>query len=276
MPLPPGTRLGAYEIEVLVGAGRMGKVYRARDTRLDRTVAIKFLSMDGGPQPERFEREARVLSRLGHPRICSLYDVGDKDGAPYLVMEYVEGQTLSARMKEGPLSLEEALQYGFQIAEALDGAHRQRVFHRDLKPGNVVVTKTGVKLLDFGFAKLTRPERDGGGEERRRADAHSDFFALGSMLDEMLRGGKAPEGSRSASLDRALRRCLTKDPDERWRSARDLAAELYWILAGVRTTDARSPGPMRWARNRWLMAGVVGVALGAALVLGLYVVEGLR
>src|SRR5262245_29209911 len=151
MPLSAGTRLGPYEITSSLGAGGMGEVYRARDTRLDRTVAIKVLHphLSGNPEGrQRFEREARAVSSLAHPNICTLYDVGRQDGVDFLVMEYLEGETLMARLDRGPLPPDELLRYGIQIADALDKAHRQGLVHRDLKPGNVMLTKSGAKLLD--------------------------------------------------------------------------------------------------------------------------------
>src|SRR5712692_1985152 len=161
MALSAGTRLGPYEILSALGAGGMGEVYRARDTRLDRVVAIKVLPEHSSNSPqvrERFEREARAISSLSHPHICTLYDVGNQDGIDYLVMEYLEGQSLAERLKKGLLPLEQASQYAIQITSALDAAHRSGVIHRDLKPGNIVITKTGVKLLDFGLAKVRLAE----------------------------------------------------------------------------------------------------------------------
>ena len=155
--MQPGTQLGPYEIADQLGAGGMGEVYRATDTRLDRTVAIKVLPehlADRADLRERFEREAKAVSSLNHPHICTLHDIGEQDGIHYLVMEYVAGETLQQRLKKGRLPLDQALEYAIQIADALDKAHRQGVVHRDLKPGNIMVTKSGTKLLDFGLAKL--------------------------------------------------------------------------------------------------------------------------
>ncbi|HET7904974.1 MAG TPA: serine/threonine-protein kinase, partial [Candidatus Eisenbacteria bacterium] len=154
MSLQPGSRLGVYEIIDLLGAGGMGEVYRARDTRLDRTVAVKVLQGHLSVSPEtrqRFEREARVISSLNHPNICTLFDVGQHDGMDYLVMEHLEGESLADRVARGPLPLPEALRVGAEIADALDRAHRQGLIHRDLKPGNIMLTKSGAKLLDFGL-----------------------------------------------------------------------------------------------------------------------------
>src|SRR5271154_1178980 len=160
MPLPRGTKLGPHEIIAPLGAGGMGEVYRARDMRLDREVAIKILpshlSSDSGAR-QRFEREAKTVSGLNHPNICTLHDIGHQDGVDFIVMEYLEGETLEQRVAKGPMPLSDVLKYGVQIANALDRAHRSGVVHRDLKPGNVMLTKSGAKLLDFGLAKPSMP-----------------------------------------------------------------------------------------------------------------------
>src|SRR5215468_4209558 len=156
MRLAPGKQLGPYQITAALGAGGMGEVYRARDTRLERTVAIKILPSHLSSDPirkQRFKREAKTISSLNHPHICVLYDVGHQDGIDYLVMECLEGETLAKRLEKGPLPLEQVLNYGAQIADALDKAHRSGIVHRDLKPGNIMLTSTGAKLLDFGLAK---------------------------------------------------------------------------------------------------------------------------
>jgi serine/threonine protein kinase len=157
MAMLPGQRLGPYEILAAAGAGGMGEVYRAKDTRLDRTVAIKVVPAHLADRPElreRFEREARTIASLNHPHICVLHDIGQQDGVNYLVMEYLEGETLAQRLLKGPLPLEQVLQFAIEIADALDKAHRKGITHRDLKPGNIMLTKSGSKLLDFGLAKL--------------------------------------------------------------------------------------------------------------------------
>src|SRR5689334_5903447 len=156
MPLAPGTRLGPYEVRSALGAGGMGEVYRARDTRLERSVALKVLPQSRVATAEmraRFEREARAISALSHPNICALFDVGSEQGNDYLVMELIEGETLAQRLAHGPLPLAETLRIGAELCEALGYAHRKGIVHRDLKPGNVMLTKSGAKLLDFGLAK---------------------------------------------------------------------------------------------------------------------------
>ena len=230
MTLSAGSRLGPYEILSPIGAGGMGEVYRARDTRLDRTVAVKVLSADLSASPEsrqRFEREARTISQLSHPHICALHDVGREGDVEYLVMEYLEGETLAARLAKGALPLEQTLRFGMQIADALDKAHRQGIVHRDLKPANVMLTKSGVKLLDFGLAKVMSPATQPSGLtslptqmnltqegtilgtfqymapeqlEGREADARTDIFAFGCVLYEMATGRKAFSGATQASL----------------------------------------------------------------------------
>ncbi|HYM12173.1 MAG TPA: serine/threonine-protein kinase, partial [Bryobacterales bacterium] len=289
MRLSAGTRLGPYEIVAPIGAGGMGEVYRARDTRLDRIVAVKVLAEDVAKRPElrqRFEREARAISSLNHPHICSLYDVGQQDGQDYLVMEFLEGETLAARLAKSPLPMDQLLRFAVQVSAALGDAHRQGVFHRDLKPGNVMLTKTGVKLLDFGLAKLRAPERAGPLDgltteasqqktltaegvifgtlqymapeqlEGKEIDGRTDIFSFGAVLYEMTTGRKAFAGDSSASLiaailssnpppisnfapvaghpespalDRVIRKCLAKLPDDRWQTASDLRSELEWI-----------------------------------------------
>ena len=237
MALTAGTRLGPYEIADQLGAGGMGEVYRATDTRLNRTVAIKVLPehlADDPQRRERFEREARAVSSLNHPHICTLYDVGEQEGIHYLVMELVEGDTLQQRLEKGRLPLDQALEYAIQIADALDKAHRQGVVHRDLKPGNIMLTKSGTKLLDFGLAKLKgdagsvsplsqMPTQDPSAPltaegtiigtlqymapeqlEGKEADARTDIFAFGAVVYEMVTGKKAFEGASQASLIGAI------------------------------------------------------------------------
>jgi Tol biopolymer transport system component len=232
MALAPSTRLGPYEILSSIGAGGMGEVYRARDKRLDRTIAVKVLAPNLSGDPEyrqRFEREARAVAALSHPHICSVYDIGTHDGVDYLVMEYLEGENLAARIAKGPLPIEEALRYAMQIADALDQAHRHGVVHRDLKPSNVMLTKTGAKLLDFGLAKLYEPRETAPGNltapltattpltgqglivgtlqymapeqlEGRESDARTDIFSFGLVLYEMIAGKRAFEARSQAAL----------------------------------------------------------------------------
>ncbi len=298
--LNPGMTLGPYEIVSPLGAGGMGEVYRARDTRLDRTVAIKVLPAHLADSPERrlrFEREAKAISALNHPHICALYDIGRQESTDFLVMEFVEGETLAARVEKGPLPLDQILQYGIEISDALSKAHRGGVVHRDLKPANIMLTKSGVKLLDFGLAKLavapmsssatsaagTPPLQDMATSskplttegtlvgtlqymapeqlEGREADARTDVFAFGAVLYEMTTGKRAFEGKSQASviaailqkdpppitalqpmtppaLDRVIKKCLAKDPDERWQTVQDLRDELKWILEGGSSVGA--------------------------------------
>src|SRR5229473_2236980 len=282
MAILPGKRLGPYEILSAIGAGGMGEVYRARDTRLDRIVAIKVLPAHLADEPERrerFEREARTIASLNHPHICTLYDIGQQNGIDYLVMEYLEGETLAQRLMKGPLPLEQVSQYAIEIADALDKAHHKGITHRDLKPGNIMLTKTGAKLMDFGLAKLRQdvapatpfselptannaitaegtilgtlqymaPEQ----LEAKEVDARTDIFAFGVVVYEMATGKKAFEGKSHASviakildsdpppissfqpmtppaLDRLVKICMAKDPDERWQNANDLRRELKW------------------------------------------------
>ncbi|SRR6266480_287 len=240
MPLVPGTKLGPYEITMPLGAGGMGEVYRARDTRLERTVAIKILPAQLSSDPirkQRFEREAKTISSLNHPHICVLHDVGSQDGVDYLVMECVEGETLAKRLEKGPLPLEQVTKIGMQIADALDKAHRSGVVHRDLKPGNIMLTSMGAKLLDFGLAKPTTPlatsvtltaaaQNSPVTEqgtivgtfqymspeqvEGKELDARSDIFSLGAVLYEMLTGQRAFEGKSQLSVASAI---LEKEPE---------------------------------------------------------------
>jgi eukaryotic-like serine/threonine-protein kinase len=159
--LPAGTRLGPYELLSAIGAGGMGEVYKARDTRLDRIVAVKLLRPEVASRPDRqrrFETEARAISSLSHPNICALFDVGEQDGRAFLVMEYLEGETLDDRLTQGPMAAADVLRCGSQIADALDHAHRNQIIHRDLKPSNVMLTSQGAKLLDFGLAKELEPQ----------------------------------------------------------------------------------------------------------------------
>lgn len=233
MGIASGTRLGPYEIIAPIGAGGMGEVYRAKDTRLNRTVAIKILPSHLSANPDlrqRFEREARAVSSLSHAHICTLHDIGNQDGTIYLVMEFLEGESLADRLTKGPLPLEQTLRYGVEIADALEKAHKQGIVHRDLKPGNIMLTKSGAKLLDFGLAKIAAektesalsdvategnltaegtilgtiqymaPEQLEGSE----ADSRTDIFALGTVLYEMITGKKAFTGKSKASLIGAI------------------------------------------------------------------------
>jgi Tol biopolymer transport system component len=328
MNLGRGTQLGPYEIVESIGAGGMGEVWRAKDTRLDREVAIKILprGLAGNyALLQRFEREAKAISSLNHPHICTLHDVGKEEGAGddtthYLVMELIEGESLGERLKNGPLPIQQVLEYGRQIASALDAAHRQGIVHRDLKPDNVMLTRSGAKLLDFGLAKaaeggpapidgltslptqlkpLTQegtilgtfqymaPEQ----LEGLDADARTDIFALGALLYEMATGQRAFQGSSKTiliasivsaqpqpisavaettppALDHVVRRCLEKDPDDRWQSAHDVASQLQWISeAGSQAGVAATVTVRRKTREKlaWTLAAVAAVA---AIALG--------
>jgi eukaryotic-like serine/threonine-protein kinase len=323
MPLAPGTRLGPYQIVAPLGAGGMGEVYRAQDSRLGRAVAIKVLPQHVAATPEmraRLEREARTISQLNHPHICTLYDIGHHDGTDYLVMELIEGETLAHRLEKGPLPLAEVVTLGRQIAEALDRAHRAGVVHRDLKPGNVMLTKGVAKLMDFGLARATGLAEDSAGGsmastmanppttpltaegtivgtfqymapeqlEGKEADARSDIWALGCVLYELATGARAFVGESRASLiaaimtgeprpildlrpvtppslERLIKRCLRKDPDDRLQSARDLAFTLD-LVAGDGPRAAAGGRARRM--SPWLQAAVAGLIAMAGFVIG--------
>ncbi|MBM3758531.1 MAG: serine/threonine protein kinase [Acidobacteria bacterium] len=279
----PGDKHGPYELISSIGEGGMGEVWKARDTRLDRIVALKFSK---AAFSERFEREARAVAALNHPHICTLHDVGPN----YLVMEFVEGTPL-----KGPLPLAKAIEYAAQILDALDAAHKKNITHRDLKPANVLVTKQGVKLLDFGLARhshgpltdtdatLTKALTTDGQIlgtlqymspeqlQARTADARSDIFAFGCVLYELLSGKRAFSGDTAASviaaimerepaaidvsppLDRVIKTCLAKDPDERFQTALDLKRNLLWAV-DVRAETQKTPAKFPWL---WAAAAAV-------------------
>src|SRR6202162_5348927 len=185
MPILPGRRLGPFEILSAIGAGGMGEVYRAKDTRLHRIVAIKVLPPNLADSPElreRLEREARTIGSLNHPHICTLHDIGHQDGTDFLVMEYLEGETLAHRLTKGPLPLDHVLQYAIEIADALDKAHRKGITHRDLKPGNIMLTKSGTKLLDFGLAKLKQETSPANVQLSELPTAKDPLTAQGTIL----------------------------------------------------------------------------------------------
>ena len=274
MPLTAGTLLGPYEILAPIGAGGMGEVYRARDTRLGRDVAIKISAEQFS---ERFEREARSIAALNHPNICHLYDVGPN----YLVMELIDGTPL-----KGPLAMEKAVAYAQQILDALDAAHQKGITHRDLKPANILVTKSGIKLLDFGLAKQREPLKETDATraltqqgaivgtlhymspeqlQGKDVDVRSDLFSFGCVLYEMLSGKRAFDGKSAASviaavlerepeplkatppLERVVKRALAKDPEQRFQTARDLKASLSWALEHVPALTADSRSQLRIA-----------------------------
>ena len=324
MTISAGSRLGPYEVLAPLGAGGMGEVYKARDTRLERTVAIKVLPQHLSSSEEvrqRFEREAKTISSLTHPHICALYDVGHEGDTEYLVMEYLEGETLGDRIANGPLPLAQTLRYGGEIADALEKAHRQGIVHRDLKPANVMLTAAGVKLLDFGLARALEPrgplesatsaptaQKDVTREgtilgtlsymapeqlHGKKADSRTDIFALGATLYEMATGRKAFRGESQASvissiltsepqpisavapltpptLDRIVRTCLAKDPEDRWQNAGDLAKELRWVAegpaAGVAASTVDAGAQRRRERLAWAVAAVA-ILLGTLSVL---------
>jgi eukaryotic-like serine/threonine-protein kinase len=309
-----GVRLGPYEILAPLGAGGMGEVYRAKDTKLGREVAIKVLPerfFEDKESIARFEREARSLAAVTHPHIAPLYSFEELSGRHLLVMELADGETLAERLTKGPLPPAQLLKIGVEIASALDAAHRAGIVHRDLKPGNVMLTRSGVKLLDFGLAKAAAPEgpvegstsaptaaRDVTREgeiigtlsymapeqlEGRKPDPRTDIFALGATLYEMATGRRAFSGTSQASLisaimkeepppisqllpmtppalERVVRTCLAKNPDDRWQSAQDVALNLRDVL----TVDAGPPPARR--RNAW-MAVLAAVLVIAAVIL---------
>jgi len=316
MPDLIGRTLGHYRIIEKIGEGGMGVVYRARDERLDRDVAIKVLPKHLAKDPkrrERFEREGRAVSSLNHPNICTLYDIGQHDGIDFIVMEYIEGETLASRLERGALPLERALQVGVQIADGLDKAHRRGIVHRDLKPGNIMLTKDGAKLLDFGLAKLMAPDAVVAESalatedkpltaegtlvgtvqymapeqlEGKEADARTDVFAFGAVLYEMITDNKAFEGTSQASLiaaimsseprrlsklqanspaalDRTVAKCLAKDPEERWQTARDLVDDLQWIDSGAAAETAVVARPQY---RRLALVALLGALVATAIV----------
>ncbi len=270
MTLSAGAKLGPYEVLTAIGAGGMGAVYKARDTRLERTVAIKVLNESSPTLRERFVREARAVAALQHADICTLYDISSHDGADFLVMEHLEGRTLRC-----PQPLDKALEYAIQIAEALEAAHRQGVIHRDLKPANIMITRSGVKVLDFGLARrrgdqtLTMagevmgtpaymaPEQWHGTE----TDARTDIHALGSVIYEMVTGKLATnerEKLEPERLEWAVRRCLEADPEERWQSVRDLR----WELESIREAPPTKAPAHR--QRRWLWPVATAALAGSA------------
>src|SRR3990172_1108854 len=323
MALTSGTRLGPHEILSLIGAGGMGEVYKARDTRLERVVAIKVLPAHLADKPElreRFEREAKTIAGLNHPHICTLFDIGRQDGIDFLVMEYLEGETLAMRLLKGPLPLEQVLRYAIEISDALDKAHRKGVTHRDIKPGNVMLIKSGTKLLDFGLAKLKQaavpaamplsqlptlsqnptiegtllgtlqymaPEQVEGKVDE--IDGRTDIFAFGAVLYEMATGQKAFHGKSTASLfakilehhpppisslqpmttpalDHLTKKCLAKDPDDRWQSAGDLTHEVKWIAEGGSQAGIAAPTVAPRKGRERLAWAVAAAAIAIALV----------
>jgi eukaryotic-like serine/threonine-protein kinase len=283
MALATGTKLGPYEIVSLLGAGGMGEVYRARDARLDRDVAIKILPASISSDASRRQqlvREAKAISKLSHPHICTLYDIGHENGMDFLVMELLEGETLERRLTKGALPVQQTIHFAVQIAYALAKAHTLGITHRDLKPSNIMLTKNGAKLMDFGLAKQSGPAPQAMALaevtleqskltcegmlvgtvqymapeqlEGKDADQRADIFSLGTVIYEMMTGQRAFKGTSLAglitailssdpqpmesfqlttppALDHVVKKCLAKDPDERWQNVSDVAGELTWI-----------------------------------------------
>ena len=272
MALPAGTRLGPYEILASIGAGGMGEVYRARDSRLGRTVAVKLLAPHLAASPEvrlRFEREARTVSQLSHPNICAVYDVGRQGDLDYLVMEHLDGETLAARLASGPMPLQDLLRCAAEIADALARAHAAGVVHRDLKPGNVMLTSTGTKLLDFGLARIVEREEPQARQsvaetaarslteqgavlgtlaymapeqlEGKPADARADVFAFGAVVYEMTTGRPAFEGTSRAALMVSV---LSSDPPPFSRVAPVAPASLEHQTRKSKDRSARDTVPV--------------------------------
>ncbi len=334
----PGTTLGPYRIEGPLGAGGMGEVFRATDTRLNRTVAIKVLAAGVALDQQmrvRFAREAMAVAALTHPHICTLYDVGRHGEIDFLVMEYIEGDTLASRLANGRMSLDEAFAYAIEVASALEHAHGHGIVHRDLKPANIMLTPSGTKLLDFGLAKFRPPviagtEADALGDgtipstedpavdrlagddaqvtrhgtilgtirymapeqiEGREADARSDLFAFGAVFFEMLTGRQAFDGDNAASVraailehepppitslqplapartDAIVRRCLAKNPDERWQTASELVCDLKYASKAIGQASrqaSRPDGTMRGQGWKWVAASLVAALVAVAV-----------
>ena len=319
MTLAAGTKLGPYEVVSAAGAGGMGEVYRARDSRLNREVAIKVLPAAFARDPERlrrFQQEAQAVAALNHPNILAIHDFGEHDGSPYLVTEFLEGETLRGRLNSGALPARKASEFAEQIARGLAAAHDKGIVHRDLKPENIFVTRDGrVKILDFGLAKLTRPDRRTSSDaatlasqtepgvvmgtagymspeqvKGQVADHRSDLFSFGAILYEMLSGKRAFRGETSVetmsailkedppefaetnrtvppALDRIVRHCLEKNPEERFQSARDVAFALGALSeSGSAATSTVKIGA-RPAWRRWVRVVAEVALLGAALSL---------
>src|SRR3954469_17360708 len=298
MGLAAGTKLGPYEVQSPLGAGGMGEVYRALDTRLDRTVAIKILPShlaENSEARQRFEREARAISSLNHPNICTLYDVGHQDGVHFLVMECLEGETLGERLRKGPLPVQQVLKYGIEICDGLEKAHRCGIVHRDLKPGNIMLTKSGAKLMDFGLAKAAAVKVDSSSSltvtlstpagshplttqgtvmgtfqymapeqgEGKEADARSDIFALGALLYEMATGKRACEGRTAAS---AMAAVLEREPASISSVQPMVPAAFDHVVKGCLEKDPEE----RWQSTadvrrelRWIAAGGGAAAVPA-------------
>jgi eukaryotic-like serine/threonine-protein kinase len=318
-----GHNFGPYTVKSHLGSGGMGEVYLAEDSRLGRKVALKVLStrlLNDSQFRARFLREARSVSRLNHPNICTLHDIGQQDGVDFLVMEYLDGETLAQRLKRGSMPLEQSLRCAIEIAGALDEAHHHGITHRDLKPANIMLTKSGAKLLDFGLAKIdprfsetlsaAPTDLSGSGAilgtlrymapeqlEGKETDPRTDIFAFGVVLYEAITGRKAFQGESQASLtaailehdpppmaslekltppslERLVKICLAKNPEDRWQTARDLWRELKWIAESDRPSQSHAgalepsrsvPSLPRYGIGGWIVAGALTIAVGVVL-----------
>ncbi|HLV86890.1 MAG TPA: serine/threonine-protein kinase [Candidatus Sulfotelmatobacter sp.] len=320
MALSAGSKVGPYEIIALVGAGGMGEVYRARDSALGRDVAVKVLPAAFSADAERlrrFKQEAQAAASLNHPNILTIYHIGEHDGAPYIASELLEGESLRQRLQAGPLQVRKVIDYGIQVARGLAAAHDKGIVHRDLKPENIFITKDGrAKILDFGLAKLTRPEQDGSGPDSQTltgrsepgfvlgtvgymspeqvrgqvAGPPSDLFSFGAVLYETLAGRRAFRGDTAAdtmssilkedppetaesnrqsspALDRIIRHCLEKNPEERFQSARDIAFNLE-ALSSTSTTASMAAAPSSEKKSRLAFYAAVILAVLAAFAAG--------
>jgi eukaryotic-like serine/threonine-protein kinase len=313
--LANGTQLGPYVILSPIAGGGMGEVYKARDSRLNRTVAIKILLQNISERPEiqeRFRREAQAIATLNHPNICVIHDIGHQDGLDYLVMEHLEGETFAQRLEKGALPVDDVIKFAIEITDALDKVHRHGLIHRDLKPSNIMVTKSGTKLLDFGLAKLTpnrmlelsgtKPHITAEGTilgtlhymapeqvQGKDADARSDIFSVGAILYELKTGRKAFAGESGASviaailnrepepieklndrksrgLDYVIRKCIGKNPEDRFQSAHDLVLQLRWLAQEDGTSESQAIRSPR-SFTAVLLVGMLAIVLATFLLI---------
>ena len=323
MTLSAGSKVGPYEILSLLGAGGMGEVYRGRDGALGRDVAVKVLPpafSSDADRLRRFKQEEQAAASLNHPNILTIYHIGEQDGAPYIVSELLEGESLRQRLQAGGLPVRKTIDYGIQVARGLAAAHDKGIVHRDLKPENIFLTKDGrAKILDFGLAKLTRPEHDGSSPDSQTltgrsepgfvlgtagymspeqvrgqiASPASDLFSFGAVLYEALTGRRAFRGDTAADtmsailkedppealesnrqippgLDRIVRHCLEKNPEERFQSARDVA--FYLEALSSTSTSASLPAPAESRSvSKWAIYAGITLGLAAAFAFGAFV-----